>query len=154
MGRSCGRAPRAAPRRHHRQQRREQRTRADRSGRADAGPAAAVLMRVDVQTPRGLAWADLERPGGKPVALLAIGHGAGGGVDAPDLLAVRDAALGAHLAVARITQPYRVAGRRAPAPAAHLDEAWLAAVACVRRQRGLGTLPLVVLGRSSGARVA
>jgi predicted alpha/beta-hydrolase family hydrolase len=111
-------------------------------------------MRVDVQTPTGLAWADLDRPRGTPVALLAIGHGAGGGVDAPDLLAVRYAALEAQLAVARITQPYRVAGRRAPAPAARLDEAWLAAVAAVRRQRGLRTLPLVVLGRSSGARVA
>lgn len=111
-------------------------------------------MRVDIPTPSGVAWADIDRPRGKPVALLAIGHGAGGGVDAPDLFAVRDAALATQFAVARITQPYRVAGRRAPAPAARLDEAWLAAVAAVRRRRGLRAVPLVALGRSSGARVA
>lgn len=70
-------------------------------------------------------------------------------MDAPDLLAVRRAALDASVAVARVTQPYRVAGRRAPAPAAQLDTAWTAAV------RSLGwTGPLVVGGRSSGARVA
>jgi hypothetical protein len=88
------------------------------------------------------------------VALLAIGHGAGGGVETPDVRAVRDAAVAARFAVARITQPYRVAGRRSPAPAPRLDEAWLAAVTAVRAQRGLRTLPLVVSGRSSGARVA
>jgi phosphoribosylcarboxyaminoimidazole (NCAIR) mutase len=64
-------------------------------------------MRLEVQTPTGPAWIDLDRPSGKPVALLAIGHGAGGGVDARDILAVRDAALTARVAVARITQPYR-----------------------------------------------
>jgi predicted alpha/beta-hydrolase family hydrolase len=85
--------------------------------------------------------------------LLALGHGASGGVDAPDLIAVRDAAIAARLAVARITQPYRVQGRRAPAPAAQLDAAWSAAVAESRRRAGSG-LPLVVGGRSSGARVA
>jgi len=87
-----------------------------------------------------------------------LGHGAGGGVAAPDLMAVRDAAVGAGLAVARAEQPYRVAGRRSPAPAAALDEAWVAVIAWVRRRgRGaaaLRTLPLVVGGRSSGARVA
>jgi uncharacterized protein len=81
--------------------------------------------------------------------LLVLGGGAGGGVDAPDLLAVRRAVLAASVAVARITQPYRVAGRRAPAPANQLDAAWIAAV------RSLGwTGSLVVGGRSSGARVA
>jgi uncharacterized protein len=111
-------------------------------------------MRLEVQTPTGPAWIDLDRPPGKPIAVLAIGHGAGGGVDAGDILAVRGAALEAHVAVARITQPYRVAGRRSPAPAPRLDEAWLAAVAALRGQRGLRTVPLVAAGRSSGARVA
>lgn len=111
-------------------------------------------MRLDVDTPHGPAWADLDRPKGRARALLVIGHGAGGAVDAPDLVAVRDAAVAAGIAVARITQPYRVAGRRAPAPAAQLDAAWLAAVAAVRAQRGLRALPLVVAGRSSGSRVA
>jgi uncharacterized protein len=111
-------------------------------------------MRIDVQTPAGPAWIDLDRPPGRPAALLAIGHGAGGGVDARDILAVRDAALAAQVAVARITQPYRVAGRRSPAPAARLDEAWLAAVTAIRGQRGLRAVPLIAAGRSSGARVA
>ena len=110
--------------------------------------------RIEVQTPTGPAWADLGRPRGTPLALLALGHGAGGGVEAPDLRAVRDAAVAAQIAVARITQPYRVAGRRAPAPAPRLDEAWLAVLTALREQRGLGSVPLVVAGRSSGARVA
>jgi predicted alpha/beta-hydrolase family hydrolase len=94
---------------------------------------------------------DLPRP--EPTTLLVLGHGAGGGVDAPDLVALRDAALGAGIGVARVTQPYRVAGRRAPAPAGHLDEAWVAVVEeLLRRQRSTPTL--VVGGRSSGARVA
>jgi predicted alpha/beta-hydrolase family hydrolase len=111
-------------------------------------------MRAEVATPTGPAWADLDRPRARPLALLVIGHGAGGGVDAPDLIAVRAAALAARFAVARVTQPYRVAGRRAPAPGPRLDEAWLLAVTAVRRQRGLRGVPLVAAGRSSGARVA
>ncbi|MEP7020804.1 MAG: alpha/beta family hydrolase [Pseudonocardiales bacterium] len=111
-------------------------------------------MRLDVQTPGGPAWVDLERPKGKPAAVIAIGHGAGGGVQTPDVLAVRDSALAAGFAVARITQPYRVAGRRSPAPAPRLDEAWLAAISAVRAQRGLLAVPLIAAGRSSGARVA
>jgi uncharacterized protein len=85
--------------------------------------------------------------------VLILGHGASGGVDAPDLLAVRDAAVAARFAVARVTQPYRLAGRRAPAPAAQLDAALVAVVAEVRRRVG-ARLPVVVGGRSSGARVA
>ncbi|MCM0678575.1 alpha/beta hydrolase, partial [Micromonospora phytophila] len=80
----------------------------------------------DIATPRGPARVDTDPPAGPPTALLVLGHGAGGGVDAPDLLALRDATTGAGLVVARVTQPYRVAGRRAPAPAGQLDEAWTA----------------------------
>jgi predicted alpha/beta-hydrolase family hydrolase len=87
------------------------------------------------------------------VALLALGHGAGGTIDAPDLAAVADAACAAGLIVARITQPYRVAGRRTPPPAAALDEAWITTVRTVVAAQRRG-LPLVVGGRSSGARVA
>lgn len=113
----------------------------------------AVTSSTDVATPSGVARIDLTRPS-RPRALLVLGHGAGGGVDAPDLLAAHDAAVADGAAVARVTQPYRVAGRRAPAPAARLDAAWLAAVAAVRARRGLASLPLIVGGRSSGARVA
>jgi len=66
---------------------------------------------------------------------------------------VRDAALAAGLAVARVTQPYRVAGKRMPPTAPVLDAAWNAAVTHVRRTVG-ARLPLVLGGRSAGARVA
>ncbi|WP_433613789.1 alpha/beta family hydrolase [Dactylosporangium sp. CA-139114] len=91
-------------------------------------------------------------PGNYGGTLLMLGHGAGGDVDAPDLVAVHDAVLGLGVAVALVTQPYRVAGRRAPAPAAQLDAAWLAVVARLRHNLEFGAL--VVGGRSSGARVA
>jgi predicted alpha/beta-hydrolase family hydrolase len=92
----------------------------------------------------------LEVPEGAPTALLLLGHGAGGGVDSADLAEVAAAALAAGYAVARVTQPYRVAGRRSPPRAPVLDEAWLA----VAGQVHVDDLPLVVGGRSSGARVA
>jgi predicted alpha/beta-hydrolase family hydrolase len=111
-------------------------------------------MRVDVATPHGTAWVDLDRPRGPLRGLFALGHGANGGVDAPDLLAARDAALTRGVAVARITQPYRVAGRRSPASAAALDASWAVVIAALRRRRGFAELPLVQGGRSSGARVA
>src|SRR5215207_2111027 len=113
--------------------------------------------RETVGTGRGPAGLTVTMPGGAagagvvaaPAALLVLGHGAGGSVDAPDLVAVHDAAVAAGLAVALVTQPYRVAGRRAPAPAGHLDEAWTVVVTEIRDD-----LPLILGGRSSGARVA
>jgi predicted alpha/beta-hydrolase family hydrolase len=117
-----------------------------------AGPARRTL-RIDVSTPVGPAWVDLDLMANAP-AVLMIGHGAGGSVDAPDLLAVRDATVAVGISVARVTQPYRVAGRRAPGPAPRLDEAWLAVHAELRRRRGWRALPFVHAGRSSGARVA
>ncbi|SCG57714.1 alpha/beta hydrolase family protein [Micromonospora inositola] len=107
----------------------------------------------EIETPRGPARIDTDLPAGPAATLLALGHGAGGGVDAPDLLAVRDAVVHAGLAVVRVTQPYRVAGRRAPAPAGQLDEAWTAVLTALR-QRHPGVSRWVVGGRSSGARVA
>jgi predicted alpha/beta-hydrolase family hydrolase len=99
-----------------------------------------------VETPRGPARVHLDEGAH---GLLVLGHGAGGGPEAPDLLAARDAALAAGFAVARVEQPYRVAGRRVAAPAAQLDEAMLAIVAQMEFDG-----PLVLGGRSSGARVA
>ncbi|MFN2521762.1 MAG: alpha/beta family hydrolase [Mycobacteriales bacterium] len=80
--------------------------------------------------------------------LLVLGHGAGGGPEAPDLLAARDGALDAGWAVCRLEQPWRVAGRRIAEAPLHLDAAWTAVV------RELAQRPLVLGGRSSGARVA
>jgi predicted alpha/beta-hydrolase family hydrolase len=108
---------------------------------------------TEIETPRGIALADLTMPEGELRSLLVLGHGAGGGVDAPDLVAVSRGVLARGVAVALVTQPYRVAGRRAPAPAAQLDEAWTSVVAGVRKRK-LARVPLIVGGRSSGARVA
>lgn len=104
----------------------------------------------EIPTPRGPARIRVTDPAGPPVSVLVVGHGAGGGVDAPDILALREAATAAGVRVVLATQPYRVAGRRAPAPATQLDEAWTAIV----RHLGVRDLPLIVGGRSSGARVA
>jgi uncharacterized protein len=112
----------------------------------------AAMAQLELETPHGPARAHLDGPGDARGALV-LGHGAGGGVAAKDLLAAKALALSVGLAVALVEQPYRVAGRRAPTPARHLDTAWEAVVDGLRAQR-LGALPLVVGGRSSGARVA
>jgi uncharacterized protein len=116
---------------------------------------------VDVETAFGPARVLIEEPKGAPAFLLALTHGAGGGVDAPDLLAVRDAALRLGGVVGRITQPYRVRGARAPDSVARQDAAWVEIMTALRRgpdgllPRGTaGPLPLVQGGRSNGARVA
>ena len=107
---------------------------------------------LEVETPHGTANAHLY-PVDEPLAALVLGHGAGGGVSAPDLVAATDAARSAGLSVALVEQPYRVAGRRAPAPAKQLDAAWIAVVDDLVTG-ALHGLPLVVGGRSLGARVA
>ena len=102
-----------------------------------------------VETPVGTARVHL-RSDDRARGLLVLGHGAGGGVQARDLAAAAAAARASRLSVALVEQPYRVAGRRSPAPAHHLDTAWTAVIAALPD----GGLPLVVGGRSSGARVA
>ena len=62
-------------------------------------------------------------------------------------------ARGLGYATALVEQPYRVAGRKAPPPAAKADEAWIAVIAELCRRLG-DPAPLVVGGRSFGARVA
>ena len=89
----------------------------------------------------------------QPRAALVLGHGAGGGITAPDLATAADVARRHAISVALVVQPYRVAGRRSPAPATHLDTAWIAVVARLRGHE-LAGLPLLTGGRSSGARVA
>jgi predicted alpha/beta-hydrolase family hydrolase len=74
-------------------------------------------------------------------------------VDAQDLRAAVRAALATGFSAALIEQPYRVAGRRAAAPAAQLDSAWIAAVEGLRETE-LSAGLLVLGGRSAGARVA
>jgi predicted alpha/beta-hydrolase family hydrolase len=105
-----------------------------------------------IDTPTGPARAYLH-PAKDPRGAVVLGHGAGGGIEAVDLVAARDAAVAEGFSVALVEQPYRVAGRRAPAPAKRLDEAWVAVIDHLR-ERELAGLPLVVGGRSLGARVA
>jgi uncharacterized protein len=107
---------------------------------------------LELQTPHGLARAHV-RDADAPSAALVLGHGAGGGVESPDLVAATAAAQAGGVSVALVEQPYRVAGRRSPAPAAQLDAAWVAVVSQLR-DGPLESLPLLVGGRSSGARVA
>lgn len=100
----------------------------------------------EVPTPVGPARTWTQRPYGA-AATLVLGHGAGGGVASADLLAATDAALDAGLAVVRVEQPWRVAGRRIAEAPSRLDAAWLAVV-------GQLDGPLLLGGRSAGARVA
>jgi predicted alpha/beta-hydrolase family hydrolase len=88
-----------------------------------------------------------------PVAALVLGHGAGGGLESPDLIGLSEGARSVRLSVALIEQPYRVAGRRSPAPASQLDAAWTSVVLKLRAGP-LSDLPILTGGRSSGARVA
>jgi predicted alpha/beta-hydrolase family hydrolase len=101
-----------------------------------------------IETPHGPARAHVHEAD-DPRGLLILGHGAGGGVTARDLVKARDVALATGFSVALVEQPYRVAGRKSPAPAAQLDAAWIAVV-----EHLSGDLPIVCGGRSAGARVA
>jgi predicted alpha/beta-hydrolase family hydrolase len=110
----------------------------------------------DIETPHGPARVHVHAASGNgsgPRGGLVLGHGAGGSVGAPDLVAVTTAAQALGVVVVLVEQPYRVAGRRSAAPARQLDAAWIAVLADLRA-RELAGLPVVVGGRSSGARVA
>jgi uncharacterized protein len=107
---------------------------------------------LEIDTPFGVATAHREYVD-DPRGALVLGHGAGGGIAARDLVAAAHAANSAGLSVALVEQPYRVAGRRSPAPARQLDAAWTAVIEHLGAAE-LHGLPLVVGGRSSGARVA
>ncbi|MFE3828133.1 alpha/beta family hydrolase [Streptomyces sp. NPDC059092] len=104
-----------------------------------------------VATPAGdarITW----HPAPRPRLVLALGHGAGGGIEARDLRALAAALPPLGVTVALVEQPWRVAGKKvAPAPAT-LDTGWRALwPALARREPGIG---LVAGGRSAGARVA
>jgi predicted alpha/beta-hydrolase family hydrolase len=119
---------------------------------SDSYRAAAELTNAEIETPHGVARVHLDALE-DPRAALVLGHGAGGSVSARDIAAAAEAARAEGLSVALVEQPYRVAGRRSPAPAHQLDTAWTAVVGRLRETELRG-LPLVTGGRSSGARVA
>lgn len=110
------------------------------------------VTELEIDTPAGLARAHMH-PVDCPSGLLVLGHGAGGGVGAPDLVSVAGRAQSQGFAVALIEQPYRVAGKRSQPAASRLDAAWIAVVEDLRAGP-LGELALIVGGRSAGARVA
>jgi uncharacterized protein len=109
---------------------------------------------MEISTGSGPALAELDEPDrpGAPRFLMVLTHGAGGGVGSPDLLAAAAAAGSLGGAVARVLQPYRVRGARAPGSPGPQDEAWLEVIGALRQR--FPAIPLVQGGRSNGARVA
>ena len=102
----------------------------------------------DVETEVGTAritW----HPAASPRVVLALGHGAGGGIEARDLAALAGRLPAHGVSVALVEQPWRVAGRKlAPAPTT-LDKAWRGLWPAL----GEEGLPVIAGGRSAGARV-
>jgi predicted alpha/beta-hydrolase family hydrolase len=112
----------------------------------------ARASRIEIDTPHGPAQAEL-RPVDEPKGALVLGHGAGGGIEAPDLMAATAAANEIGFTVALVLQPYLVAGKRSSPAPGRLDEAWVVAMQHLGAD-ALGGLPLITGGRSAGARVA
>lgn len=112
------------------------------------GPVTEATVET-VPTPAGDArihW--YSAPGAR--FTLALGHGAGGGIEARDLRALAAALPGRGVGVALVEQPWRVAGKKvAPAPKT-LDAAWVALWPALAAPG----VPVVAGGRSAGARVA
>lgn len=107
---------------------------------------------IEVETAQGRGRLSLDAPAKPPRALLMLGHGAGGGIEARDLAVIAAELPRSGVLVARFEQPYRVAGRKVGPRGPALDVPWLAGVAELRRR--WPDLPLTVGGRSAGARVA
>lgn len=106
-----------------------------------------------MDTPPGPARITRFPAAGRRRAALALGHGAGGGIEAPDLQALAAALPAVGVEVALVEQPWRVAGKRlAPAPKT-LDAGWSAVIPAYRSEAA-PDVPLFVGGRSAGARVA
>ncbi|WP_235003172.1 alpha/beta hydrolase family protein [Blastococcus haudaquaticus] len=108
---------------------------------------------LGVETPHGPARAHVTDGGGGTTGTLVLGHGAGGGVESVDLVAVTDEAARAGWRVVRVEQPWRVAGKRIATAPPTLDAGWSAVLDRLRADDVL-TGPLVLGGRSAGARVA
>ena len=109
------------------------------------------IHRID--TPHGPARAHTTEAAGAARGTLVLGHGAGGGVESVDLVAVTSEAAGAGWRVVRVEQPWRVAGKRIAAAPPSLDAGWRSVLHHLRADDVLSG-PLVLGGRSAGARVA
>lgn len=106
-----------------------------------------MVDRREIDTPHGPARL-VQRRAIRPWATLVLTHGAGGGIDAPDLTALAVRLPPRGITVALVEQPWRVAGRRVAARPEVLDEGFAAVVNRLRPQT-----PMFVGGRSAGARV-
>jgi predicted alpha/beta-hydrolase family hydrolase len=103
-----------------------------------------------VGTPAGDARITWQPATGRAGVVLAVSHGAGGGIGAQDLRALAAALPAAGVTVALVEQPWRVAGKKvAPAPKT-LDTGWRGLWPALEKKG----LPIVAGGRSAGARVA
>jgi predicted alpha/beta-hydrolase family hydrolase len=107
----------------------------------------------EIDTPRGPGLATVHRPA-RARATLVLGHGAGGRGWTGDVVAVTEELVGHGWAVALVDQPWRLAGRKVATPPPTLDEAWVPIVRVLTTGRGALPRPLVLGGRSAGARVA
>nr|WP_030851579.1 alpha/beta family hydrolase [Streptomyces sp. NRRL S-475] len=107
--------------------------------------ATTETVETDAGTAR-ITWHEAK----KARLVLAVGHGAGGGIEARDLTALAEVLPAHGVTVARVEQPWRVAGKKlAPAPKT-LDTGWRGIWPALARPG----LPVISGGRSAGARVA
>ncbi len=112
-----------------------------------------MSLRVkEIETPEGPARAHLSARG--PAGSLVLTHGAGGGIGASDLAALTEALTAKGWTVALVEMPWRVAGKKVASPPARLDAAWVPLLSALTSGRWALPRPLVVGGRSAGARVA
>ncbi|KHL17012.1 hypothetical protein CLV56_0696 [Mumia flava] len=107
-----------------------------------------TLAEATYDTPHGPGRI-VQRRSSRPWACLVLTHGAGGGIDSPDLalLTARLPRLG--VSVVRVEMPWRTAGKRIASAPRILDECFVSLVDHLRPRS-----PMVVGGRSAGARVA
>lgn len=118
-----------------------------------SGPVHGSVSEQVLETPHGPARL-VTTPAADPSATLLLSHGAGNGIDTRDLEALAGALPSQGVTVVRLEQPWKVAGRRVATPPPTLDAALVAAVHAVRADAAAAALPLVVGGRSAGARSA
>lgn len=113
------------------------------------------VRRRELDTPAGIARVHVERPAADVPTRgsLVLSHGAGGGIESADLVVLRQL-VGSGWTYVRVEQPWRVAGRRIATPPRTLDSAWVPVVGALTTGRWALPRPLVIGGRSAGARVA